>query len=365
MSTPSTPVLKALVLAGGKGTRLRPLTYTMAKQLVPVANKPILCYPLESIYSAGIRDIGVIISPETGDAVKAVVNRWCPSDVTITFILQDQPAGLAHAVKIAKDYLQEAPFVMYLGDNLIQNDLKAMVDAFLADSADAYILLKQVENPQAFGVALLNDQKQVITLEEKPKQPKSNLALVGVYLFTPSIFEAIANIQPSARGELEITDAIQYLVTSGKPVKAFEVDGWWLDTGKKDDLLAANRVVLETHCQSHVTGVKMVGPSQINGRVEIAQGTQLINSKIEGPVSIAENCVLENAYIGPYTSIGANTIVRNTQIENSVVLDRCTLSDIPVRVDQSLVGNGCTITKTSGETPYLRFLLSDQAELEL
>ncbi len=356
--------IKGLVLAGGKGTRLRPLTYTTAKQLVPVANQPILHYPLDSLVQAGIKDIGVIISPETGDAVKSVVENWRPSGVKITFILQDKPAGLAHAVKIARGYLQDSDFAMYLGDNLIQSELSSLVETFAQEGADAHILLKHVNNPQAFGVAELSADHRIIRLVEKPKHPKSNLALVGVYLFTPKVFDAIDQIQPSPRGELEITDAIQKMIDNGNTVKSHTLTGWWLDTGKKDDLLEANRIVLDAYCQTELSG-KVDNHSQIRGRVEIGKGTKVINSVIQGPVRIGPDCVIEDAYIGPYTSIGQGSRITQAEIENSVFLNACQVSHIPVRIEQSLVGQECQITKAQGRPATYRFMLGDQSNIEV
>lgn len=360
----STHPLKGLVLAGGKGTRLRPLTFTTAKQLVPVANQPILLYVLDSLVQGGVSDIGIIISPETGDAVRAVVNQWCPSGISITYIVQDQPAGLAHAVLTAQPFLEDNPFIMVLGDNLVQSALSPLIEAFCSDTADAYILLKQVPNPTAFGVAELNAEEQVIGLEEKPLQPKSNLALVGVYLFTPQIFKAIAQIKPSARGELEITDAIQKLIDLNCLVKPYRLEGWWLDTGKKDDLLEANRLVLDTFCKTRLHGT-LDDVSEIRGRVEIGEGSQISHSVIQGPVRIGRNCRIEHAYIGPYTSVGNGSQISHAEVENCVFLENCRLVDLSVRIEQSLIGQGCFITRVQGHPATYRFLLGDQSMVEI
>jgi len=356
--------LKGLVLAGGKGTRLRPLTYTTAKQLVPVANRPILWYALDSLVAAGIDDIGIIISPETGESIKKSVTAWKPSGVKITFIVQSEPAGLAHAAKTAEAYLDNSAFVMYLGDNLIQSGLLPLVEDFRKNTADAQILLKPVENPQAFGVAELDAAGQVIHLEEKPKEPKSNMALVGVYLFTPVVFEAIAKIKPSPRGELEITDAIQMLITMGKIVQSHPMEGWWLDTGKKDDLLEANRMVLDDYCQTNIQG-SVDSQSQLRGEVEIGVGTIVKNSIIQGPVRIAENCVIEDAYIGPYTSIASGCQISKAEVENSVFLENCVVSGLQSRLEQSLLGQGCLLTKAPGQPVGYRLMLGDHSVAEI
>ncbi|HEY9877258.1 MAG TPA: glucose-1-phosphate thymidylyltransferase, partial [Leptolyngbyaceae cyanobacterium] len=294
--------MKALILSGGKGTRLRPLTHTGAKQLVPVVNKPILWYGIESIVAAGITDIGIIISPETGKEISARTGDGERFGAKITYILQEKPAGLAHAVKTAQSFLQDSPFVMYLGDNLIQDDLDGFLAQFRKTESDALILLKKVANPTAFGVAQVNENGQVAGLVEKPKVPPSDLALVGVYFFSPTIHDAISRIQPSTRGELEITDAIQTLIDHGKRVEARQLSGWWLDTGKKDDLLEANRIILD-NCSITESEGEVDTNSRVTGRVKVGAGSRIINCTIRGPVIIGENCHIENCFIGPYSSI--------------------------------------------------------------
>jgi len=356
--------MKALILAGGKGTRLRPLTYAMAKQLVPVANKPILHYAMDSLYQAGIRDFGIIISPETGEAIKLSLHQWLKDDARLTFIPQDEPAGLAHAVKIAKPYLEDSDFIMYLGDNLINADLGAHIAEFQNAGYDASILLKQVPNPSSFGVAELDALGQVMRLVEKPKEPKSDLALVGVYLFRAGIFKAIDRIKPSWRGELEITDAIQRLIDDNKQVHSRVHNGWWLDTGKKDDLLAANNVVLGEYLHYEIQGdVDMT--SHLEGDVHVGAGTVVINSHLTGPVMIGEGCRLENVTIGAFTSVGDGCVLKDCRIENSVLLEECQIEAVPGCIEESLLGKGCRIIKSPASQETHKFLLADHSEIQV
>lgn len=355
--------MKALVLAGGQGTRLRPLTYAMAKQLVPVANKPILHYALDSLFQGGIRDFGIIISPETGESIRDSVGQWqraLPEACDVTFILQDLPLGLAHAVRTARGYLQDDPFVMYLGDNLINVNMASLIDRFQTGGFDAAILLKPVENPSAFGVAELDDTGAVVRLVEKPQHPVSNLALIGVYFFTPHVFEAIARIKPSWRGELEITDAIQQLIEDHYHVGSSQHDGWWLDTGKKDDLLAANRVVLEDYLRTDIQGV-VDAATRVSGVVEIGPDTVVDDCRITGPVKIGAGCILRQATIGPYTSIGDRSRVEGCALENSVLLGQCTLENVSAPIEDSLLGKGCTIIQNRERPDRHQFLLADHS----
>lgn len=355
--------MKALVLAGGSGTRLRPLTYTMAKQLVPVANKPILHFVMEQIISTGITDIGVIISPETGRQIKESLGNGEKWGAQITYILQDKPAGLAHAVKTAQPFLQEDPFLMFLGDNLIQGGVKQVVDQFTEEKPQAVILMKEVTNPRAFGVAVVDKNLMVLQLIEKPKDPPSNLALVGIYMFSPQIHRAIDRIKPSWRGELEITDAIQELLNMGHRVLARRLSGWWLDTGKKDDILEANRVVLDEYAVANNMG-ETDESSVISGRVQIGSNTKISSSTIRGPVVIGENCVINNAFIGPYTTIGNNTTLNEVAVEHSVILDNCTIN-CASRLEDSLIGTGAKVAKRNSNLKSLRLFLGDDAEVIL
>jgi glucose-1-phosphate thymidylyltransferase len=356
--------MKALILSGGKGTRLRPRTYTGAKQLVPVANKPILWYCIESIVAAGVTDIGIVISPETGDEVKNKTGNGDRFGAKITYILQSQPAGLAHAVKIAQPFLGNDSFIMFLGDNLIELPLHSFLTNFLQKQLDALVLLKQVDNASAFGVAEIDAEGKVIRLVEKPKHPQSNLALVGVYFFQASIHNAIAQIAPSARGELEITDAIQKLIDTDKSVAASEIKGWWLDTGKKDDILSANQIILDTRLTSQIAG-EVDAISNISGRVQIGAGSKIINCKIRGPVIIGENCHLEHAYIGPYSSISDRVTIIDTEIEHSVILNDTKITGIQQRIVDSLIGQRVTMQVSPKRPQALRFLVGDDSQLEI
>lgn len=356
--------MKAIILSGGKGTRLRPLTYTGAKQLVPVANKPILWYGIEDLVSAGIVDIGIIISPETGAEVQAKTGNGERFGANISYILQEQPAGLAHAVKVAQPFLGDSPFVMYLGDNLVQTDLNIFLDEFKTKRLDALILLCPVSNPSAFGVAKVDEKGRVLQLIEKPKVPPSNLALVGIYLFNTSVHEAIANIQPSARGELEITDAIQQLIDHSKKVEAQQIQGWWLDTGKKDDLLEANRVILDT-CLVAANYGDVDEQSQVIGRVEIGENTKVINSTIRGPVVVGKNCHIENCFVGPYSSIADDATLINADLEHSVLLQGAKVTGIQQRIVDSLIGQRAQIKATLHRPKALRFMIGDDSQVEL
>jgi glucose-1-phosphate thymidylyltransferase len=358
--------MKAIILCGGTGTRLRPITHTRAKQLLPVANKPIVFYGIESIVRSGIREIGIIIG-ETGEEVKEKVgdgNRW---GIDITYLQQDQPLGLAHAVKIARDFLQDDAFVMYLGDNLIKHEVSELVSQFDSQSLDALIQLKEVGDPRNFGVAELDEEGNIIRLEEKPPEPRSNLALVGVYLFNSKIHDAVDSIEPSARGELEITDAIQKLLESKAHIGSNILTDWWLDTGKKDDMLEANRIVLDElpDAQEIASDSQIGESSRITGRVKIESGTKIENCIVRGPVVIGSNCTLQDTYVGPYTSLGDGVEIVGSEIEHSIVMDNGRILNLAERVGDSLIGHNAEVTRVESMPASYRFMLGDDSKVDI
>lgn len=355
--------MKGLILSGGKGTRMRPITHTAAKQLLPVANKPILFYAVEALQEAGINEIGIIISPETGNDVKDTVGDGTRWGLRIEYILQAEPKGLAHAVKTARDFLKDDEFVMYLGDNLIKDGVKPLVDRFNANKPDALILLKEVINPSSFGVAQLNGNGRIICLEEKPANPKSNLALVGVYLFNKAIHKAIDEIKPSRRGELEITDAIQKLVDNKAHVDSHVLTNWWLDTGKKDDMLEANRVVLDEMTDYFTKGT--LDNTIVSGRVQIGEGTVLKNCTVRGPAVIGRDCMLEDSYVGPFTAIGDGARVSQAEIEHSILREKCQIQHFNGRIVDSLIGANVELCRSHSKPVAYKFMLGDDSKVDV
>jgi glucose-1-phosphate thymidylyltransferase len=351
--------LKGLILSGGRGTRLRPITHTSAKQLVPVANRPVLFYGIEAMARAGIEEIGIIIAPETGDEIRAAAGDGSAFGVRITYIVQDEPAGLAHAVLTAEPYLGEHPFVMYLGDNLLQGGIDELVRTFQRSAPDAMILLTPVDDPEHYGVAELRDGR-VVALAEKPPEPTTDLALVGVYLFTPIIHEAARAIRPSARGELEITDAIQHLVDEGRRVEPQIVRGWWKDTGRLEDMLEANRLVLDT-IDRRLDGELI--DSRCDGRVVVEAGARLERCTVRGPAIIGAGAALADCYIGPYTAIGAGCIVERAEVEHSILLEGCRVDGLDGRMESSLLGRNVRIGRGDGQPRAYRFMVGDNSEI--
>jgi glucose-1-phosphate thymidylyltransferase len=351
--------MKGLILSGGKGTRLRPLTYTRSKQLVPVANKPVLFYGVEAIVAAGIHRIGVVVG-ETRDEIREALGDGSRFGAEITYIEQAEPLGLAHAVLISEGFLKGEPFVMYLGDNLIADGIASLVEEYRRIGCNSQILLAKVPNPEQFGVAELSDGA-VIRLTEKPKEPRSDLALVGVYMFDDTVWDAVKAIQPSARNELEITDAIQWLIDHGRSVHPHIVSGWWKDTGKVEDMLEANRIILDTFT---ARGVESIDEgSRVEGKVVIEPGARIYASTIRGPVIIGAGAEIRGAFVGPYTSIGAGCRIERCEIENSIVLEGSSLERIPGRIADSLIGKNVRIHPGAERPRVHRFLVSDNSEI--
>ncbi|MCX6643647.1 MAG: glucose-1-phosphate thymidylyltransferase [Candidatus Bathyarchaeota archaeon] len=352
--------MKALVLSGGKGTRLRPLTFTCAKQLIPVANKPILGYVLDQVTATSIKKVGIITAPETGQFVKDYVDGGSNWNLNVTYIPQE-PLGLAHAVKTAKRFLGQDSFVMCLGDNVTGQSLNSFVKKFKSGHLDALIILKEVENPSSFGIAQLDEKGNIIKLVEKPKTPMGNLAIIGTYLFSNKVHQAIERIKPSWRGELEITDAIQEMINMGFSVKAEILNSWWLDTGKKDDILSANAKILDAYVQRDVKGT--VTNSTIDGRVKVEPEAKIVNSIVRGPCAIGKNVLIENSFIGPYTSVGDGSIIFNSNLEYCVIQENVTIKDVE-RLEDSLIGKNAKVTRNQ-RNRTIKLHVGDYSEVEV
>jgi glucose-1-phosphate thymidylyltransferase len=353
--------VRALVLAGGSGTRLRPITHTSAKQLVPVANKPILFYVLEAVRDSGIREVGIVVG-DTAAEIRAAVGDGAAFGLDVTYLRQEAPLGLAHAVLIARDYLGASPFVMYLGDNMIIGGIASLVEEFDRTRPDAQILLTRVRDPSQFGVAELGADGRVLRLEEKPAEPRSDLALVGVYMFGPAVHEAVRAISPSARGELEITDAIQWLIDRGRDVRPHLVEGYWKDTGRLEDMLETNTRVLELLVPR--IGGSVDDASRIEGRVVVEEGAQVVRSTVRGPAIIGRGTRIVDSYVGPSTSIWDDCLVEGTHIERSIVLERVRITSVGPIAD-SLIGRDVELT-TSNDTPGVhRLMLGDHSRVSV
>jgi glucose-1-phosphate thymidylyltransferase len=359
--------LKGLILSGGKGTRLRPITHTSAKQLVPVANKPVLFYGIEAMAEAGIEEVGIVIAPETGQEIEEAAGDGSRFGVRISYILQDEPLGLAHAVLTAEPFLHKSPFVMYLGDNLLQGGISDLVAAFRDHAPDALILLTPVPDPEHYGVAELapaapGEAGRVVRLVEKPTEPATDLALVGVYMFTAQIHDAARAIAPSARGELEITDAIQHLLDGGMRVEPHIVRGWWKDTGRLEDMLEANRLILDNLIE-RLDGELI--DSRVDGRVVVEPGARLERTTVRGPAIIGADARLCDCYIGPYTAIGERCTISDSEVEHSILLAGCTVSDLDGRMESSLLGRNVTVRRGDGQPRAYRFLVGDNCDISI
>jgi glucose-1-phosphate thymidylyltransferase len=353
--------VKGLILSGGRGTRLRPITHTSAKQLVPVANKPILFYGLEAIVEAGIKDVGIVVG-DTHQEIREAVGDGSRFGARVTYIQQSAPLGLAHAVLESRPFLGDEPFVMYLGDNFLREGITGFVREFESHRPDAQILLVPVPNPQDFGVAEL-DGEHVKRLEEKPKAPKSNLALVGVYMFTKSVWAAVEGIKPSKRGELEITDALQWLIDHGKTVRSHVITGWWKDTGKLEDMLEANRMAM-AHWETRIDGT-IDAASVVEGAVVVEKGARVVRSRLRGPLVLGKDVVVEDAYVGPFTAIAEGVRIVRAEIEHSIVLERSVIEDVPTRIDSSLIGKDVVVTKSAAHPRAHHIMVGDSSRVEL
>jgi glucose-1-phosphate thymidylyltransferase len=352
--------VKGLILSGGSGTRLWPLTFTSAKQLIPVANKPVLFRVIEAIRDAGIDDIGIVVG-DTAEDIKTAVGRGGRWGVDVTYIHQDEPLGLAHAVKVSRDYLKDDPFVMFLGDNVLQGGIGDLVQEFRQSDWSSQIVLTRVAHPERYGVAALNGEGRVVQLVEKPADPPSDLALVGIYMFDHHVHEAVDSITPSWRGELEITDAIQWLVENDRKVYPYIHRGWWIDTGEPNELLAANGLVLE-ELTPRVEGY-VDRDSEVDSRVTLEKGAEIINSVIRGPSIIGERTRIVNSYVGPFTSIYHDVEIEDSEIERSIVLEESVIRDIPARIQDSLIGRNVNLTRSPIKPKAYKLTLADHSQV--
>lgn len=353
--------MKALIASGGRGTRLRPITHTQNKHLIPIANKPILFYAIETAVEAGITDIAVVHNADSQEVPQFVGNgsRW---GARITYLSQETPGGLAQVVGLAESYVGNDKFVFYLGDNMVVGGIRRFIDEFEKSGSNCFLTLSKVKDPERFGVPEIRDGR-IIGVEEKPKSPKSQYAVAGIYLYDRTIFEAVRNLKPSARGELEISEAHQYLINKGYKIGFAEITGWWKDTGKPSDLLEANRLVLD-NLTPHIEG-SVDKQSDIAGKVVIESGAKIVNSKIRGPVIIGKDCVIENSYIGPFTAIGDRSLVRNSEVEYSIVLNECKILSVGIRIEGSILGNDVEIVEAGGKPRVHRFMIGDQSRIEV
>ena len=353
---------KALILAGGRGTRLRPLTHTIPKQVIPVANQPILHYVLEQLHCVGIKEIGIVVSPDNREQIKHYIerNHW---NLNLEYIEQKTPQGLAHAVIVSREFLGEDSFLMYLGDNLSGGRLEGILNTFESAKADATLMLKEVDNPQQFGIAEIGTGGEIKRLIEKPTNPTSNLAIIGTYCFSSRIHQAASRIAPSKRGELEITDAIQYLLENGGIVNSERLDSWWFDCGTKDDLLEANNVILSQFATQHIRG-SISEDSEVEGLVDVGKGTVITNSEIVGPVKIGENCVITNSFIGPATSIGSKCKINDSRIIRTIIMDDGIIDSV-AQIENSVIGKNCSIFSSRKSVDKKQFMIGDDAEMLL
>lgn len=355
--------MKAVILAAGQGTRLRPVTLTMPKPLVPVANKPLLGYAIDVLKNAGLTDIGIVVS-SLDSPIPAALGDGASLGVNLEYLVQEEQLGLAHAVGITKDFVGDEPFCVMLGDNIFHDKMESLLRGFPDSDSDAAIALYEVPDPTRFGLAVVEGD-EIVRVVEKPKDPPSNLAICGVYLFKSSIFEAIDQIEPSARGELEITDAIQVLVSSKRKVQPYVLDGWWIDAGKPDAIINAQSLVLgDLPYTPAIEDERVTGDSFVSHRVVLGENSKIIDSVVRGPTIIGDNVTIRNAYIGPYSAIGDNVTVENTEVEASIIMDNCVVKDVDARIDSSLIANGSTVT-ASPKPSKKRLVLAEESVVEV
>lgn len=352
--------MKGVILHGGAGTRLRPLTFSGPKQLIPVANKPVSQYVLEDLRDSGVREIAIVLGETYPELVREYYGDGSRFGVKITYIYQGKPLGIAHAVGLCREFVGEESFVVYLGDNLLQNGIRRYLEEFRKGDYDAYVLLKEVEDPTRFGVAKFDESGRLVGLVEKPKVPPSKYALVGVYFFKPVVFDIIRELRPSWRGELEITDALQLMLEKGYRLGHSYVEGWWLDTGKKDDILQSNALILDERAKAEIRGE--VVSSRIEGRVTIERGARVVNSMVRGPAIIGENCLIEDSFIGPYTSVGNGAQIINSSVEYSVVLENALIKDVE-RLEESLIGRNAKVLRNAKRV--IKLNIGDYSEVEI
>lgn len=358
--------MKALVTAGGRGTRLRPITHTSNKHLIPIANKPMIHYALEAVLQAGIREIGIVINPDTGAEIRAALGDGSAWNARFTYVLQDAPRGLAHCVKVAEPFIGTDPFVFYLGDNVVVGGIRRFVEQFERDKSNCHLVLARVKDPERFGVPEIADGR-IVAVEEKPAHPKSPYAVTGIYLYDRHIFEAVNAIEPGRRGELEISDAHQYLLQRGYRVGYSEITGWWKDTGKPEDLLEANRLVLDRILEEDAGRIAgtVDAASDIAGKVIVEAGAKIVRSTIRGPAIIGAEATIQDAYIGPFTAIGEGCEIRNSEVEYSIVLPRSRILHADVRIERSLLGREVTIVRGEARPRTQKFIVGDQSIIEL
>lgn len=353
--------MKALIASGGRGTRLRPITHTRNKHLIPIANKPILHYAIEAAVDAGIRDIAIVVNADSNEVPEAIGNgsRW---GARITYIPQATPGGLAQVVALAEKFMAGDRFIFYLGDNMVVGGVKRFIDEFQKSDCNCFLTLAKVHDPERFGVPEIRDGR-IVGVEEKPKKPKSSYAVAGIYLYDSTIFEAVKAITPSGRGELEISDAHQYLIDKGKKVGYAEITGWWKDTGKPADLLEANRLILDS-LSPEILG-EVDASSAVAGKVRVGKGSRVVNSVVRGPAIIGEGCVVEDAFIGPYTSIGDESVIRKSEVEYSIILRECKVLNVGIRLESSILGNDVEVVEGTGKPRVHRFMIGDQSRVEV